>query len=70
MTKCKATPTSTGYTLAFSPDQGQQVSVTLNVQYLHSLTHLLFDAFKKTDWNLDVAAIGSAEPAERPERLM
>ena len=70
VTKCKATPTTSGFTLVFSPDDGQQVSVTLNVQYLHSLTHLLFEAFKKTDWDLDMVPVGAADPAERPERLM
>ena len=70
VTKCKATPTTSGFTLDFSPDDGQQVSVTLNVQYLHSLTHLLYEAFKKTDWDLDLVPVGAAELAERPERLM
>jgi len=70
VTKCKATPTATGFTLAFSPDEGQQVSVSLNVQYLHSLTHLMFEAFKKTDWDLNLTIAGALAPAERPERLM
>ena len=70
VTKCKAAPTAAGYTLSFSPEQGQQVSVTLNVQYLHSLTHLLFEAFKKTDWDLKLAAVGGLEPMARPERLI
>ena len=70
VTKCKATPTSAGFTLVFSPDAGQQVSVTLNVQYLHSLTHLLFEAFKKTDWDLNLTLAGAAAPIRPPERLM
>ena len=69
-TKCKATPTASGSTLEFSPDHGQQVSVTLNVQYLHSLTHLLYEVFKMTDWDLDMVPVGAAGPAVRPGRLM
>ena len=70
VTKCKATPTATGFTLAFSSDEGQQVSVSLNAQYLHSHTHLLFEAFKKTDWDLNLPTAGTLVPTERPERLM
>ena len=66
VTKCKATPTATGFTLAFSSDEGQQVSVSLNAQYLHSLTHLLFEAFKPPGYLLTLLLPAFEAPSHPP----
>ncbi|MBM3511297.1 MAG: hypothetical protein FJX61_14340 [Alphaproteobacteria bacterium] len=71
VTRLKATPQANGhYQLSFAPEQGNQVNITLNTQYLHSLTHLLLQVVHKTDWDLTLEASEVAAAQARPARLM
>lgn len=71
VTKLKASVRAQGrVVLTFAAEGEQQVNITLNDQYLHSLRHLIVEVVKKTDWNLDLDAVERAVTMSRPERLM
>jgi hypothetical protein len=71
VTRLKATPQANGhYQLSFAPEKGNQVNITLNSQYLHSLTYLLLQVVRKTDWDLTLEAAEVAAAQARPARLM
>ncbi len=55
-----------GVILAFSPPQGQGITLQLGEQLSHGLVRLLLGAEEKTDWGLDLALTRGVGDETRP----
>lgn len=57
--------------VTFAPAKGQEITLNLNAQYLHSFCHVLASAARRADWDLNLELRPAISPqAAAPERLM